>query len=380
MHPPLTRFLTAALLAAASLTAGAQRLLTQIPLPSIGSPTESLEGAIAIDVAVDSATNRIYVPVLLDLATSTSFQVLVIDGATNQVVHKLTGFPVATNPFYGSIAIDSVRNFIYVDTFGLNNTCLVSVIDGRTEKIVKTIEPPYRVCGKMAVDPITGKVYINQGDALNVIESEASGIVDSYNLPFYISNNSEMIISPYVHRLYFGSNSSQNSELLNFYDTNDNQVTESFTIDPAMDALIYVSPVVNWNTGHLFGSTSNSYSAYSLTVFNSQGALLANIDLPGSAGENLIGGIAVDPKTNRAFVSVFTYAVDGVPNPEAGLYVIDGKTNTILSNSTVTYPPSLDDYFDQGGAVGANPDTSKVYLAYYDPTNGKAYLNVYSEQ
>jgi hypothetical protein len=77
---------------------------------------------------------------------------------------------------------------------------------------------------------------------------------------------------------------------------------------------------------------------------------------------------------------VFTYAVDGVPNPEAGLYVIDGKTNTILSNSTVTYPPSLDDYFDQGGVVGVNPDTSKVYLAYYDPTNGKAYLNVYSEQ
>jgi DNA-binding beta-propeller fold protein YncE len=74
------------------------------------------------------------------------FRLLVINGETNQVVHSLPGFP--SGSIYDHIAIDTVRNYTYVEMSSTNSDCTVSVVNGWTEEIVKTIDPGGDICGE----------------------------------------------------------------------------------------------------------------------------------------------------------------------------------------------------------------------------------------
>jgi len=385
MHFPVTRFLSAALLAAASLTAGAQTLLTQIPLGSF-------QGDYAyFDVAVNSATNRIYVPIqFADYSNSSQtafsynyFRVLVVDGATNQIVHNLPNFP--SGSLYRGVAVDPVRNFTYVEMSnsvpaGNATQCTVSVIDGQTENTVKTIPLPAGDCGKMVVDPVTGKVYIGTTGGLKVIESEATGAVESLPAPVTFGS---LTVSPYVHRLYFVL--ADESGYLGFFDTIKDQISEEKPISAGLTASV-ANPVVNPATGHIFGTEgvyNQSGFSQNVTVFDSSGSLLATVvpPVPNSdyvyPGTVTFVGMDVDPKTNRTFASASTEinAITG-----SALYVIDGTKNTVLSSTSVTLPEVI------AGRVAVNPDTSTVYVTantYVSggpPWNGALYLNVYSEQ
>ena len=382
---PLTKLFTAAMLAAASLAAGAQTLLTQIPLGSFRGDYAT------VDVAVNSATNRIYVPIeFVDFSGySTDYnyaRVLVIDGATNQVVHTLADFP--SGSYYWAIAIDPVRNLTYVemgdaypgDLFANPSQCTVSAIDGRTEKTINTISLPVYDCGNMAVDPVTGNVYVRAGFDVDVIESQASGVVDSITL--YRFNEAVtgqvgggLAVSPYLNRLYFTSYPGFPSpESLVFFDTLNEQATQQVSLSADIDDI--GNPVVNPATGHLFGTTKQGSL---VSVFNSGGSLLATVAPPASsAREDSILGMDVDPKTNLAFVFAETY----LPNdtPEYVLSEIDGVSNTVRSSTALNLPLA----FVVGGRVAVNPDTSKVYVPYNNSTTifpgGQFYLNVYSEQ
>jgi hypothetical protein len=392
MRSPMIKVISATLLAAGSLAAGAQTLLTQIPL-------ESFSGDYAnMDVAVNSATNRIYVPVqFADYSyasdgftpsgfTYNYFRLLVINGVTNQVVHNLVGFPA--DDYYYGIAIDPVRNFIYVEMYagpGEVGRCTVSVVAGQTEEIVKTIPlPAGDLCGKMVVDPVTGKVYIRASTELDVIESEATGNVESFSLPGVgvFGTIEGLAVSPYVHRLYFTYSKDiypQTNESLGFFNTFTDQIGQETVIPATIDS--YTNPVVNPSTGHIFGTNpdyiaSDDFYSDAVTVYESSGNLLANIVLPVNDGSpGLIFGMDVDPKTNLAFVFAESnfFALD----------VIDGASNTFRSGLNLS-PANA--YHVYGGSVALNPDTSRVYVPFNASTNpspnvnGTFYLNVYSEQ
>jgi DNA-binding beta-propeller fold protein YncE len=382
------------MLAAASLAAGAQTLLTQIPLPS------SANLYTIGDVAVNSATNRIYVPVQISDGTNGSlydyFRVLVINGATNQVVHNLANFP-SGSPYLG-IAIDPVRNLTYVE-MGINSSfetpnCTVSVVDGQTEETVKTIQLPSGDCGTMAVDPVTGKVYIRAASELDVIASEATGNIETFSLPAVLVGGAfGLAASPYAHRLYFTYNNEPQlgAEWLGFFDTLDNEISKEMFIPAGIEDDAH--PVVNPETGNIFG-TSTTYLVYpiqgytdSLTVFNSRGSLLATIVPPVSGafppylGTASILGLGVDPKANLAFA--FAETSSGTAGATV-LYKIDGISNTILSSASAALPygSSL-----VGGKVAVNPDTGKIYVLYGEivvnngsSANQNFQLRIYSEQ
>jgi DNA-binding beta-propeller fold protein YncE len=390
MRSPMIKIISAALLAAASLAAGAQTLLTQIPLGSFSGSGSS------VDVAVNSATNRIYVPLeFYDYSKQYpypiayhSFRVLVVNGATNEIVHRLSNFPAGS--FYQGIAIDPVRNFTYVLMQGAPGNvfqCEVSVVDGQTEETVKTIQLPTAVngdCGRIAVDPVTGKVYIRASkfteNELDVIESEASGTVDTFPLPPSIQYTGMVAISPYAHRLYFNYDSDFSVENLALFDTAVDQVIKSVKLPSTFTFTDFglSNLVVNRETGNLFGvSDSND-----LLVFSSSGRLLATTTILHATGQDTtdVVGLDVDPKTNLAFAFAVTYGSDC---SGTALYVIDGVTNTILSNATAAHPGGSGHY---GGSVAVNPDTRRVYVPYsISPSgiyhvDGNFYLNVYSEQ
>jgi len=400
MRSPMTKSLAAGMLAAASLAAGAQTLLTQIPLASFSGDYSD------VDVAVNSATNRIYVPIQFNDFYNGGynyFRVFVIDGATNQIVHKLEDFPGGN--FYWGVAIDPVRNFTYVemgnylpdeDQF---TQCTVSVVDGRTEETVKTISLPAGDCGKMVVDPVTGKVYVRAHSELDVIESEATGSIKTFSLPTTSVYNdiygNGLAVSPYIHRLYFTYNTNGGPpEYLGFFDTLDEQITKEMLIDAPID-YYPTNPVINPATGHIFGiyqesdydtGINNEWGA----VYDSSGRPLATINFPGVKSPILddITGTDVDPKKNLTFVSAFTETQSsGGKDTGTALYVIDGVSNTVSSSTTGTVVSPTNE--PQGGKVAVNPDTSKVYVTYCDnmvitnpdsSVDGTFYLNVYSEQ
>ena len=391
MPSVLTKSLIVVILAAASLAAGAQTLLTRIPLASFSGDTA------AIDVAVDSATNRIYVPIQFVSYSPAGaisydyFRVLVLDGATNQVVRRLAGFPAGS--YYYGVAIDPVRNLIYVEmrtySSGGVATCTVSAVDGQEGETVKTISLPTGDCGKMVADPVTGEVYIRAATELDVIESEETGSLETRSLlaPGYLGTGG-LAVSPYVHRLYityWAAFGGPDTEYLGFLDTLDDQFSQEKYIPAVIDASI--NPVVNPATGHIFGSSvsydSSSGDSFNLvTVYNSSGSLLATIAPPVLLGTgDTILGLDVDPKANLAFVftrSDITYA-------GFALNVIDGASNTVLSSAPLSLPSGSPESF-RGGSVAVNPDTKRVYVPYnkttiYPPAvNGTFYLNVYSEQ
>jgi YVTN family beta-propeller protein len=93
-------------------------------------------------VAVNAATNRIYV-------SDSDNTVRVIDGASNSVIAT-----ISLSSVLEELAIDSVRNLIYVSMVGAPPT--IEVIDGATNSIVNTFtagELPAGACSRFCAEP-----------------------------------------------------------------------------------------------------------------------------------------------------------------------------------------------------------------------------------
>ena len=111
-------------------------------------------GAGPMGLAVNSVTNRIYVP--NNGAGANGTTVSVIDGATNTVIATIAGM---TGPRY--VAINEATDTIFVAG---NGGTTVKVIDGPSNTIVDSITLPSTPTG-VAVNPTTNRVYVTYGGA-----------------------------------------------------------------------------------------------------------------------------------------------------------------------------------------------------------------------
>lgn len=124
-----------------------------------GQRTEIAVGAIPCAVAVNAATNRVYVVNYGDETLS------VVDGATKKVVATVA---VGSHP--QAVAVDAQRNRVYVANVHGDS---VTEIDGVTNRVVRT-----RPAGKnpyaIAVSEATGQVFVAdlEGDPLTVLATE----------------------------------------------------------------------------------------------------------------------------------------------------------------------------------------------------------------
>ncbi len=117
------------------------------------------------NLAVNSYTNRVYAAV-----QDFPGQVVVIDGNSDNALTTVN----AGGNLTSNVAVDISSNLIYT----ADEQGTVSVIDGATNKLTKTIQVPGAPAG-LAVDQATHRVYVTNGNELQVIDGAAGTLIGS---------------------------------------------------------------------------------------------------------------------------------------------------------------------------------------------------------
>ncbi len=132
-----------------------------------------------VDLAVDPTTDTLY------LANGKSISV--INGATDKVLRTIHLYAGIT-----AIAVDSTTDTVYVGMsqnssatyFDKTDAKTLSVINGATDKVTRTVELNRQVL-EFAVDPTTDTLYLNNGNSISVINGatdKVTGIIDAAGL------------------------------------------------------------------------------------------------------------------------------------------------------------------------------------------------------
>ena len=149
---------------------------------------------IPVAVAVDSATNRIYV------ANSASSNITVIEGGNNSI--KTVSDPNAEYPV--TLAVNSMTNQIYVANANSNN---VTVIDGATNQTTTLTAPNQDGPYGLAVNPLVNKIYVaNRGsNNLTVIDGATNAVLTIFDAK---ANDDVVAFDPVNHKAYVGGGAS----------------------------------------------------------------------------------------------------------------------------------------------------------------------------
>ena len=278
-------------------------------------------------VAINPATNTVYA---VD-ATTTGY-VSAINGAT----HSVSNIRVGSTP--KSIAMDVANNSIYVANYKSNS---VSVINGSTNLVTKTITSIGDLPEAIAVNSKTNKIYVlNQGDG-GVQNEDGSFTNDGTNSVEVVdgANNSKIVsipvgISPSslavdtVRNIIYVANYSDNT--VSIIDGNSNLVTA--TIDVGEGPL---AVAVNSVTNTIYVANQNDQT---VTVIN------------GTNYSTTFISIGVEP--SAIAVNLVTDLIYVANQGDNTLSVINGGTNSVSTVSVTQYPE----------AVAVNSVTNKVYV------------------
>ncbi|MBI4382197.1 MAG: thrombospondin type 3 repeat-containing protein [candidate division NC10 bacterium] len=304
------------------------------------NPTVSAQTVIATvpvgsnpqDVAVNPITNRIYV------ANSGSNNVSVIDGATNTVVATVA---VGTNPI--RVAVNPTTNQIYVNNWG-GGSCngadtlqsTTSVINGADNTVMATIPIGCHPWG-LAVNPVTNLIYVANFIDVKVIDGVTNTIVTAFSGG---SNENSAAVNPATNRIYIGNNHAIACPL-HVFDGAGNTFVATVTLD-AMPLRIAVNPTTNRiyvTKQYCFIGGVQTFSNSLSVIDGATNTIVTNIPI----GTGL-QGVAANPTYNHVFVA----------HPGgARVAMVDGNTNTLLTSFPVSGPR----------AIAANPTTNHIYVA-----------------
>jgi DNA-binding beta-propeller fold protein YncE len=306
----------AALSTGLSVAAHAQTIKTLVSFPA---PTQG--------VAVDPVRNLIYVVEPTGGATD---DLAVISGGSDTVIHNIA---VPSGALF--VAVEYVENRLYVAGCNYNlspSPCTVTILDGNTEKIVGEIPvtetPGFGLTG-IVVDEVTKLVYIANGsdNAIDVLDACEKKIVAEIDLDG--NSPAAIAINPIQKRLYvpYGTN------LTGVVNTATKSVVETTDFGSST-----VGAAANLVTGHVF-VTDQEIGPAQTGVLDKNGNLLKTLTIDDGPL-----GVDVDSSANLAFVAIS--ALDE-------LTVIDGATNTV--KAVVTGVPA--------SYVAVNASSKKVYVS-----------------
>lgn len=247
---------------------------------------------------------------------------------------------IALNDEPNEIAINSDTNMIYVTT-----TYTVSVIDGHTNNITKVI-PLAKIPVEIFADEATNKIYVNT-HALGfptVIDSTTGEVTD---IPFM---SLVKAVNPYTNKIYM----TNRTNIVYALDSLSHEIIDSITLSESSG---YVA--VNSNTNTIYAMQNNT-----VVVINGSskrivdaGIVVGALDSRWGAIGSTPTGIAVNPTTNKIYVA--SLGVFPPPGPNEGLRlpvgsvsVIDGFTNKIVANIEVTLP----------NGIAVNPNTNRIFV------------------
>ncbi len=288
---------------------------------TVGSTAPAVPvGFYPVGVAVNSVTNRVYVPNSGDNTLS------VIDGATSAT---LATVPVGQLPC--AVGANSQTNRIYVANVNSNN---ISVIDGSTNQVIQTVSAGRGPCA-VTITPANNRIFVgNYGDnTITVIDGATNTVLNT------IQNN------------WTPGGLGSNQVTGRVYSANAYAATVS-VIDSATLTTLAVIPVglladavdVNPQTNRVY--VANFMSATVSVIDGSANTVIATI--PVGWGPS---GVAVDASRNRIFVG--NYVSNNVT-------VIDGNTNAVVAILPVGLVPD---------GIAVNPVTGRVYSANSNSNN-----------
>jgi YVTN family beta-propeller protein len=292
---------------------------------------QSVKGTIALpgqpaQLAVDALCNRIYVAVPNFGALPYDY-LTIIDGKTDTVIKTIQIPPVAV-----AVAVDPFKGLVYVggtyqDSNGVTQS-QVAVVNAVTEKVVKTISvsttPGDGILG-LAVNDLNGNLYVSNGSDYEV------DVISNFAVQSRIATTGEpygIAVNPFLNNIYV-ARLDGNVSVINGK-TNAITTTTPFGVSDAGIAANIVTG--NVFTTNLVGYPNNG----TVGAFNQAASLQATIP---------VGyypfGIDVDFGTNLVFVA---------NSQSSTVSVINGSTNAVTS----TLPVSA--LF-----IAANPVSEKVY-------------------
>lgn len=270
-----------------------------------------LTGNVPNAAAVNAATNKIYV------ANWGSSSVTVIDGATNLT----TTVSVGSHPF--ALAVNPVTNKIYVANYASNN---VTVIDGATNQTTTAGagSNPFA----LAVNPTTNKIYVaNCGSNDVAIIDGATNLTTMVAAGIYPR---AVAVDPFADKIYVVNYSSGNVSAI---DGATNLVT------PVATGTYPTAVTVNPITGQAYVTNSGSGT----TTVIDEATLATTTVLAGSSPT----AIDVDLMTNKVYLTNAIW--DGT------VTMIDGANDstTPVALGSGTWP----------SAIAVDPLTNVIYVA-----------------
>ncbi len=276
-------------------------ILARVPVIGANTGSYNAKFLLARLVAVSSALNRIYLPRVEQSADDgTKIAYLdVIDGANNQLV---TSIPISTGYLVGSLllAVDDTRHRVYLTSVdpGTNEPRLY-VINAENNTVSTSIPIMNSLIG-LAVNPVTGKIYISgrpSGGMVQILDASFNslGMVGAGAVP------GPMAVNTQTNKIYVantGAGSVDNSVTVIDGATDQTETTFSNTHANNGDAVsdVAVDPATN---KVYVADNSNGYDANGrITVFNgANNSFQQQIDV----GRYPMG-LAFNPVTSELFV------------------------------------------------------------------------------
>lgn len=270
-------------------------------------------GSTPVAVVVNTVTNRIYV------ANSGGTTVTAVDGASNNT----SPITVGNGPI--ALAMNPATNRIYA----LNSDSTVSVIDGAANQSIDTVT----VAGgstSLALNPVTNKIYTAAVAGVTVIDgaNDSTLTIPLAGIPIALA------VNPITNTVY----EVNHTGAINAIDGDTNAIT-AITL-PVSVAGVAINPVTN----KIYAQGTQDALAIYDPVANTSAKIITNNQI-GSAR-----GVAIDTAANRIYMSLNI----GSTPLSAAVAVVDGATNTTVVVPTTGMRPS---------AIAVNPITHKVYVA-----------------
>lgn len=281
------------------------------PLPQTVEATIDV-GARPVGIGVNPVTHKVYV------TNATGNSVSVIDGVTLKVVKTLA---VGNTPWYW-IGVMPARNRIYVAN---NGSGTLSVIDGATDAVVATVGGLTGAPEGVGADDGRNLVYVTRaGSLMSVVDGATQQVLRTVNTGAF---NHSAVVSPSLGRIYVSRTA---PDVLSVFDTNSLALVGDIaaTGHPALDPGTEQVWLADFRSPRLWRVDGRSNAVLDQLPIT-YAPLLAAID------------------TTRGCL----YAT----NPSAGqLTVVDIVNRRELGQLTVGRTP---------GGVGVDPVTGRVFVA-----------------
>jgi DNA-binding beta-propeller fold protein YncE len=265
-------------------------ILARVPVNPANSGSFYAEQTVLRTLAVSEALNRIYLPRGVEISEdgTKTFFLDVIDGSNNQLI---TSIPLLTGNVSPSnfLAVDDSRHRVYITGVDDSNNPVVRVINADTNSVTTSF-PTFNSVGGLAVNPVTGKIYVSgrpNGGQVQIFDGTtfaSRGTVSAGAVP------GPMAVNPVTNKIYVANWGAESV---------DNSVT-----------------VIN-------GATDATETTFSNTNQNNGDA---------------VSDVAVDPVTNRIFVADNSNGVDATGR----ITIFNGANNSFQQQIEVgRYPNGL---------------------------------------